>query len=114
MLEIDSDWAMTFTRGDDVLFELELVGEDDEPLNLTGCSVRSQVRAKPNGYMPLEFDTEIVDPAAGRVRFTASHEDTKLIRLTTAQWDVEITDSGGYVNTIIGPAPVEIIKDISI
>lgn len=115
MLEIGSDGELTFVRGDDIAFELELYDETNvTPINLTGCSVRSQIRAKPNGYLMLEFDVEIIDPPNGKIRFTTGHDETRLLRLTEAFWDVELTDSGGHVDTILEPAGVVIVKDITL
>lgn len=113
MLQFQKNGVISFIRGDDIRIPMTL-SSGGVPTNLTGYSFRAQIRTKPNGYVVLDFDVDTSDLATGTIVLGADHSVTELIRATEGFWDLEMTYPDGTVNTIIGPAKVTIIKDVSL
>lgn len=119
--EEGSDWSRT----------LELQQPDGDPVNLTGCSARMQVRTKIDGAVVVELSSANgrieIDGEAGKISLALGHATTfaaldELIRRTVSEdagtddsgmpvivtatgptgvYDLEITDSNGLVTRYI-------------
>lgn len=84
------------------------------PINLTGCSVRSQFRKTAKGSVAFEFKTDddtilITDAAAGKIEFQARKMDYEP---GSYIFDVEVTFADGCVKTLFKDA-WNIVNDIS-
>lgn len=111
-----ADGTMTIIRGDtfhQVLRRSTKVDGVKTPVDLTGSTIKAQVRSKVDGYIVLELEIQPIDLENGTFALHASEDDTKLIRLTSAVWDLQFTYPDGTVDTKIEPAPVIIIKDVT-
>lgn len=82
--------------------------------NLTGCTVKSEVRSKPNGYVVFEFTPDYTQLATGIFYLNATAVVTAAINKEEAVWDVQLTWPSGTVDTVIPPSEVIIIKDVSL
>lgn len=109
----DDDLNLTFVRGDDIEFRLELTHQNGSPMDLSNWSFLAQCRSKPGGYILFSFDIDTTLSADGVVRFYVPHTTTETIRLEAGVWDIQTTDATGFRRTI-GPADVTIIKDVSL
>lgn len=113
MLSFSSDGSLQFVRGDDLRIPLTFKS-GGVATDLTGYSFAAQIRSKPNGYIMVAFDVDLSNAATGQVVLTAPHTTTQAIRLETAWWDLQQTNPSGKIDTIIGPAEVDIQKDVTI
>jgi hypothetical protein len=115
MVNVGTDGSLTFVRGDDLIIPFEYMEDDGTtPIDLTGCTITSQVRTKPGGYIILEFDVELTDAESGKFTLSAPHAATSGIMKETGVWDVQLETAGGLIDTIVEPASVTIIRDVSI
>ena len=113
MATISKDGSLTFVRGDDVVIPLTFKAAG-MPVNLTGYTFSAQIRTKPNAYVVLSLSFDLTNAATGIVIASASNALTKDIRVEEAFWDVQQIGPSGIVKTVIGPAAVTIIKDVTI
>lgn len=114
--EIDESGVLTIIRGDDVRIPMQWVtGTPEVPVDLTGATIKSQIKTKPGGQLSsLDFEVIEFEPLLGSWTLHASHEDVQKLRKTDYWWDVQITFENDVVNTILGPAPVINIIDVTI
>lgn len=122
MALMNTDGSISFIRGDTIRFPMVYTEDDGTTaVDLTGYEIAAQIRSKPNGYIVLDFEILQEDPTdgtdydltEGAFLVYAARTATELIRLEEAFWDLQLTSPGGLVQTLIGPAAVEIIKDIT-
>ena len=113
MLKFNTDGSFEFVRGDNLRIPMAFTSAS-VATNLTGYAFKAQIREKPNTGVLVEFVVELTNLAGGLVAFTADDSVTKLIRVEEAFWDVQWTTPSGFVETIVGPAQVTIIKDITL
>lgn len=77
------------------------------PLNLTGCTVRSQMRKSYNSSSAHAFTAEVHNPLAGQVILRLSAAESELIKPGRWLYDIEITNpSGGRKRVTEGVATV--------
>lgn len=85
-----------------------LTNPDTSPVNLTGCTVRGQIRK--TATLPLStgvaLTCTVTNAAAGQFTISISDEDTTLLTAdpdsetadaSTYVWDLELEDAGGNV-----------------
>ena len=85
------------------------------PTDLTGVTVKAQVRSKPNGYVVFEFVPDYSQAADGYIILNVDADVTELIKVTEAVWDVQLTWPSGTVQTLFGGTrDVEIVKDTTL
>lgn len=113
MMSFATDGSLTFVRGDDLRIPLTFKS-GGVVTNLTGYTFAAQIRSKPNGYIMVEFAADLTNAATGVVVLTAPAAITQAIRLEEAWWDVQQTNPSGKISTVIGPAQVVVIKDITL
>lgn len=72
---------ITETRGDDWIWPLALVGDNDEPVDLTGCAFDGAALKWRDGALDLTMANGrlSVDAASGRVTVTIARADTGLV-----------------------------------
>lgn len=72
-----------------------------DPLNLTGFTVKSQIRksyASPTAY---DFTTSLYAPAAGKIRLSLTAAQTSAIKPGRYLYDVEITSTIGEKRRVL-------------
>lgn len=101
---------LSLYRGDSVdlvvrLREKNLDGTPGPYVNLSGVTVRSQIRQTEDSTNILAtFVSTVMDQAVtpGGVRLTLASAATSLLPvLTPLRWDLEITHTGGHVRTYL-------------
>ena len=101
--------VIDFKRGD----TFEIAGQllsNGSPLDITGYSIRSQIRYRNN--LVKNLSASITDAASGKYKLSATSSDTALWPVSDLDMDIEFTDLSGKVtstNTII----VRVILDIT-
>lgn len=100
------------TQGDSGMFVMELKDKDNQPRDLTGLTATLSVakaRINDNGesVIAAPFIVKTIDPnlnAEGEkhiIRFVFQPEDTDLVKPGEYVYDVELTDGGPFVWTIL-------------
>ncbi len=92
----------TFTR----FFKYETrASETATPVavNLTGCSVKSQIRVKEDKTSQLlaEFTTSITDAVNGKFKLTLTPTQTAALSFKVAYYDIQVTFTDGSIITPI-------------
>lgn len=109
--------SLYLIRGDDSIIEIQDLADDKvTPIDLTGCTIKSQIRsASNNGYVIIDYIVTWINQAQGHFTLTCPASKTKNIILEQGVWDIQKTDLSGLVTTITPPSlPVEIARDASI
>lgn len=75
-------------------------------LDLTGSTLKAQIRGTEAGSVLAEFAVTVEDQTSvatkGRATLTLIHDVTLLLTdAATALWDMQVTDSGGKVRTLL-------------
>lgn len=78
-------------------------GEPNTPIDLTGATVKAEVREAHKKPLVAAFSCEIVDPPAeGKVTFGLSPEQTAALSVNKRyRWDIFIRYAGGVVDKLI-------------
>lgn len=71
------------------------------PLNLTGYTVKSQLRKSYNSSTAFDFIASVYNPAAGQIRLTLAAAQSELIPPGRWLFDVEITHPSGAKRRVI-------------
>lgn len=87
---------LEFTRGDTCLLYLELVDENLEPVDLSGCTGKLSVKeylndttAKQKITLPF-YNHPDADPAGGKVYFKIAPSDTVNLQFKKYYYDIQI------------------------
>lgn len=105
---------LTVIRGDDFRAIVTLQNTNQDPFDLTGYTVKAQVRPTTDLEAPLtaEFEATIVDPPTdGIIHLHLDHTDTATMT-GDGVWDVQVTDADDNVTTIVRGA-VTLIPDVT-
>lgn len=70
-------------------------GSDGHPLNLTGFSVKSQIRKSYASPTAINFNAEIFSILGGQVRVSLTDEQTEVIKPGRYMYDIEIQSPVG-------------------
>ena len=91
-------------------FHVELANPDTSPVNLTGCSIRGEVRknALDGGAPVASFTVVIEDALAGKFSFEIPYAVTQTIRAgefqkseeSMYQWDMELLDASDRITPL--------------
>lgn len=101
------DQDLVIVRGDDRAIPLDLLNDDDSPLDLTGCTMSAAVYASPGGAKVCDLVVGVVSLALGQL--TIGYDHTTSGGLTASDssqnsplgiWYLRAT-SGGDVATIL-------------
>lgn len=83
-------------------------------IDLTGWEFLSEYRKKPDDAVPLAVDLcEIVDPTAGLLRRTLSHDEAAKLPSGKVTWDLQGTRPDGTVRTYLVNKQVLVNPDTS-
>lgn len=100
--------AITFVQFDtapDIKAVLHREDEPTVPLDLTGCTVRFQMRKKDDKRYTVNASATIVAPASGQVKYSWGASDLQHAGEYIVQW--EVTFPGGLVQTT---APEDVVN----
>lgn len=76
-------------QGADYFLELEYVDEDDIPVNITGYSVRGDLKSSAQDVTPVaSFTCTVTDGPSGRILITLPAEDSSAIPLRGVSYEV--------------------------
>lgn len=104
-IEQGATWSMSFAWLNSELVDGVVVPGDPHEDELTGATVRMQIR-KSQGA-PVLVDATTVNgkitttPATGRITVKLSDEDTDLLSSKSAQYDLEVEDAAGDVYRLL-------------
>jgi len=102
-----ANFKMSWYRGDSYGYRFKLWqdAEKTQPYDLTGATVKSEVRDKPGGVVLATLTTVIVEPNFVDLKVTPAMSKASFPK---GEWDLEITFANGDVNTPIrGPVTVD-------
>lgn len=91
---------LTVYKGSTYRYKIELLQANKTPLDLTGCSVAMQVRARP-GLSELFLDLtvagyiSITNPVAGEITLEIPADDSEAFDFVSGFYDVKVTFSNG-------------------
>lgn len=82
---------LTIKRGDDFRMDISLTdpNNNNDPVDITGWTIRSQVRRGKN--LTAELTVAIIDAANGQFRLTAPASATETWKVDTHKCDIEFT-----------------------
>jgi len=111
-MAVPGSFPMTIYKGDSTRwqFKLWLDAEKTEPADLTGVTVKAEIRDKPKGskLTPIACTITMPNIVEGYLSAAAS----KSLAITKGQWDLQLTHSGGDVTTVLA-GEVEVLLDIT-
>lgn len=87
-------------QGSDVSITINITGDDDLPTDLTGCSLRSQIRKHPASNTYYSFTCTITNAIAGSASLILGANVTANITGGRYLYDVELVDSSNLVTRI--------------
>ena len=94
----DKEYDITLTRGDTLFIEFPLFNDDDEPYTpVEGEKLRFAMKKKYKDEEPLV----LIDIPINTCLLEIKPEDTKPLPFGVYVYDVEFTDIGDHVSTII-------------
>lgn len=98
-------------RGDTRVWEDRFL-IDEQPVDLTGYTFSSQIRADVNSPDVLAtIEVDPFDPTGGKIRRTLTAEESAKLTGQRAYWDLQlIRESDGFVRTYMA-GPVKIVGD---
>jgi hypothetical protein len=75
-------------------------------MDLSGSTLRAQVRERTDGPVLAEFDVAMDPLVSNRAILTLTPDQTEVLP-NKCVWDLQLTDAGGMVRTLVrGPARV--------
>lgn len=74
---------------------INCAGSDGAPLNLSGYTVKSQIRKSYQSPTAYNFNATIFSAVAGKIQLTLSSTESSAIKPGRYLYDVEITAAGG-------------------
>ena len=106
-------------RGDTQTIVVTYTDSAGGPVDITGYTAKSQIRAKPGDTDPAlveitEQDSITLDGPAGQLTLVFSSQNTgpDLDAQRKASWDLQITSPGGVVTTLVY-GNIEFITDVT-
>lgn len=83
--------------------DVQLIGADDQPLNLTGYTARANVKGKYSDPAPLAVFTCTVDGPVGTVSWRMDKTETAKLQSVTTEcvWDLWLDDPDGVPDPIL-------------
>lgn len=89
-------------RGDDDGWTFEVLGSDDEKINLSEYRLDMWIKPKKGEVIKLSTDTGEIKVNENQVLVTLSHDKTQGAKWEEANWDLQYTTQEGIVRTIAG------------
>jgi hypothetical protein len=84
---------LTIKRGAAYGLEVTIHNEESDPVDLSGYSLKSQIRADWDKPLLAEFEVEIENATLGKVVLSLSAESTKKLPVSGAKYDVFLKNS---------------------
>lgn len=119
LVKANKELLISIQQGETYFDTVSCLNSDGTPFDLTGCSIRSQLKTL-DDVLKATFVCTVEEPLLGKIKRTISALDTALIDVVVPVtkvshvWGVEITLSGGLdiLPEIQGPALIlpEIVK----
>lgn len=89
-------------------YEFVMQNPDTTPVDLTGCTIRGQIRRDANSTVALTLTVPITDAANGEYELSLTDEQTAGLRAGKTEassdsryvWDLELLDAGGAVTPL--------------
>lgn len=100
---------LTFVTGDTRPALFGVIHEADDPtavLDLSGCTVRFQMRKADDRRYTVNAEATIVSPSEGEVRYTWATNDLNVPGTYLVQWEVTFPDTS--VQTTATPVEIEV------
>jgi hypothetical protein len=112
-MSMPSDYPLDIYHGDSYhwQFQLWLDLANTQPLDLTGVTVKAEIRDKPGGTQIFPIDCEVVLPNLIEAVLTAPVCKTLPIADDMA-WDLQLTYPTGSVNTMLA-GKVKVVQDVT-
>jgi hypothetical protein len=76
-------------------------GDGTTPLNLTGYTVRAQLRRWPSSPDGVDFTIDTTQLVLGEITIRLSGAQTTGLRPRPYSWDLELEEPGGTVQTVL-------------
>jgi hypothetical protein len=104
-------YALSIYAGDDHAWRFVLWAdvEKTEAVDLTGMTVKAEIRERPGGVTIVAAHVLVTLP--NRIDVTLNPADTRACP-ASGRWDLQLTDIGGRVATILA-GPVKVTGDIT-
>lgn len=107
---------LSLRSGDSYARSIQIQESDGTPTDLTGYTVRAQVRDRPGGGLLATLITAIVgDPANGTVSYALTTDQTRSLGLLepVMVWDIEL-DAGDTNTTTIASGYVSVCPEVTV
>lgn len=98
--------------GDDITLRVTVTDADGDPVDLTGATVESHVRATAAGPLAAAFESQIDDPASG-VAFIHLTPDATAQLPARAVWDVQASFNDGANVTTLAAGTVTVAAQVT-
>lgn len=100
------EYPLKLYRGDTYIFEIEVLDEQKQPFDLTGCTVDCRVLSKVGDFFSpdISFQGHMI-----RLHFKPEH--TKSLTWSNAHYDVQVTQGENVTTVVRGCVSIE--KDIT-
>lgn len=107
-------YDITLDQGSTFTLQITLQQPAGTPINLSGYTIRSQIRKSYTGSLIEEFTCAIVTAASGIFQMALTAEETKLLTEAEYVYDVEISISGNVTRVLEGTIYVspEVTQDV--
>lgn len=96
-----SNFDMVIYKGDAVEFFVNVKNNSGTAVNLTGKTVKAQLRPTYNGPVVAEFTCTLADPVNGRIRVYLPTTVTSSLLPASYIWDLQSTDATGDNRTYL-------------
>jgi hypothetical protein len=103
---------LSIYEGDDFMALVTVLNTDSTPADLTGYTVQAQVRTGPadsNPTVSAEFQCTF---SGNVITVVLPHTATIALTAATYVWDLQLTDTSGWVSTLLAGA-VRVTKDVT-
>jgi len=100
--------GLTIYKGESFALALECLKLDETPVDLTGCTIRSHIRATPKGPLVCDLAPTITDAEAGKVAIHLSPQRTHALAAGEYVWDVLAQYPNGEVVHIVPTEPITV------
>ena len=98
---LPANYDIAIYKGDYLEFFVTINDSLGAPFNLTGYTVKSQLKTDYYDNSPITFDTTVVVPAEGYIRVFLSSAVTDALLPGSYIWDLQVTSSLGENRTYL-------------
>src|SRR5215469_14185589 len=91
-------------QGDDYQAQVTVLNADGSIPDLTGYSAQSQIRPVLGDTSPTPSAQFTCTIAANVITMVLTHDQTKVLNLTSYVWDIQLIDTSGWITTILAGA----------